>query len=97
MTDYNTFDFMVTDENEVMLLLYARNSEPKNPTVHLNYEKHSIVLRRNEEDEITLEQIEDLIFDDLQDENTLLVCEIAPTEKEDENEIIYTYEADIID
>lgn len=97
MTDFNTFDFMITDENEVMLLLYARDTAPQNPKAKLNYEEHSIILTRNGEDVVTLENIENEVFDDLQDENTLLVCEIEPTENEDESEIVYTYEADIID
>lgn len=97
MPDFNTFDFMVTDENEVLLLLYARESEPQEPTVELNYDEHTIVLKRNEDDFLTLENIEDEIFDDLQEEDTLLVCEIAPTEDDEEEEIVYTYEADIID
>lgn len=97
MADFNTFDFMITDENEVMLLLYARESEPNNPSVKLNAENHSIELTRNEDDIITLEEVEDEVFENLQDESSLLVCELEPTDNEEENEIIYTYEAEIID
>ncbi len=96
MPDFNTFDFMVTDENDVMLLLYARDTAPENPTVQLNYDEHNIVLSRNAEDVLTLENVEDEIFDNLQDDNTLLVCEIEPTDSEEDAEIVYTYEANII-
>ena len=87
---------MVTDENDVMLLLYARDTAPENPAVQLNYDEHNIVLSRNAEDVLTLENVEDEIFDNLQDDNTLLVCEIEPTDSEDDAEIVYTYEANII-
>ena len=79
-----------------MLLLYARDTAPENPAVQLNYDEHNIVLSRNAEDVLTLENVEDEIFDNLQDDNTLLVCEIEPTDSEDDAEIVYTYEANII-
>ena len=97
MPDFNTFDFMVTDENDVMLLLYARETAPENPTVTLNKDEHSIILTRNQEDVLTLEDVEDEIFDNLQDDTTLLVCEIEPSENEEDAEIVYTYEAEIIE
>ena len=59
--------------------------------------KHNITLTRNSEDIVSLDGVEDEIFDNLQDEASLLVCEIEPTENEDESEIVYTYEASIVD
>ncbi len=97
MPDFNTFDFMVTDENDVMLLLYARETAPENPTVRLNNDEHSIILTRNQEDVLTLENVEDEIFDNLQDDTTLLVCEIEPSDNEEDAEIVYTYEAEIVE
>ncbi len=97
MPDFNTFDFMITDENDVMLLLYARNTAPENPQIQLNPQEHNIVLSRNSDDVITLEGIEDEIFNNLQEENTLLVCEIEPSDNEEEAEIVYTYEAQIVE
>lgn len=97
MPDFNTFDFMVTDENDVMLLLYARETAPENPTVKLNKDEHNIILTRSQEDVLTLEDVEDEIFDNLQDDTTLLVCEIEPSENEEDAEIVYTYEAEIIE
>ena len=44
-----------------------------------------------------LENIENSVFNDLQDEVGLLVCELSPTENDEETEVIYAYEADIID
>ena len=55
------------------------------------------MLSRNSDDVITLEGIEDEIFNNLQEENTLLVCEIEPSDSEEEAEIVYTYEARIVE
>lgn len=95
MPNFNTFDFMVTDENEVMLLLYARDTIPEAPTVKLKQDEHNIILTRNKDDVLTLENVEDSIFDNLQDDSSLLVCEIEPSDNEEESEIVYTYEATI--
>lgn len=95
MTDFNSYDFMITEENEVMLLLYARETPPNNSTIHLNPDEKKIELYRNENDALTLDEVEDDIFNNLQNETSLLICELAPTENDEENEIIYAYEAEI--
>lgn len=33
--DFDTFDFLINDEDEVMLLLYQREGEPLNPHIEL--------------------------------------------------------------
>ncbi len=91
------YDFVVNDEDEVMLLLYASNSEPKNARFILNIDANSAELYRNENECIVLENIPNNIFDSLADVDKLLVCEISDTEKEEDSEIIFAYEADIED
>ena len=95
--DVNKYDFLISDENEVMLLLYARDIAPEEPVVRLNPEQKTIELYRRRDDAFTLENIEDQIFTLLQNEEKLLVCEIYPTANPDETEIVYTYEATIIE
>ena len=95
--DVNTYDFLISDENEVMLLLYARDIAPEEPVVRLNPEQKSIELYRRRDDAFTLENIEDQVFELLNGEDNLLVCEIYPTENPDETEIVYTYEAIIVE
>jgi len=90
-----TYDFIVNEEDEVMLLLYVRDGEPKDPAIEINAEDQSAVLYRNDEDSILLEHIPDDIFDSLHDADTLLVCELSREETEEETQIIYAYEADI--
>lgn len=93
--DMNTFDFVTNDEDEVMLLLHAQESEPKEARFELDIKDKSAVLVRNDEDEILLEGIPDDVIDSLQDADTLMICELQIGETEDETQIIYAYEAEI--
>ena len=95
--DTNTFSFLISDENEVMLILYARDIEPEQPAVRLNPAEKNIELYRRINDAFTLEKVEDEVFRLLKDEESLLVCEILPTDDPDETEIVYTYNAIIIE
>ncbi len=96
MNDFDAFDFIVNDEDEVMLLLYARESEPRDAVIEIDAKNMSAILHRNQEDGILIECIPDDIFDSLQDADSLLVCELKKTEQEEETEIIFAYEADIV-
>lgn len=95
--DTNTYSFLISEENEVMLIIYARDIEPEQPAVRLNPEEHNVELYRRVNDAFTLENVEDEVFTLLKDEENLLVCEILPTPDPDETEIVYTYEAPIIE
>ncbi len=96
--DNITYDFVVNDEDEVMLLLYAGESAPAMETrIVLDAENHSAELFRNDDESIVLEAIPDEIFDSLIDADKLLVCELSKTENEDDSRIVYAYEADIED
>ena len=95
--DTNSYSFLISDENEVMLIIYARDIEPEQPAVRLNPEEKNIELYRRINDAFTLEKVEDDVFELLKDEDNLLVCEILPTPDPDETEIVYTYEAPIIE
>ena len=48
---FDTFDFLINDEDEVMLLLYEREGEPENPRIELNAEENAALLVRNETDD----------------------------------------------
>lgn len=91
----NTYDFIINEEDEVMLLLYVRAGEPKNASIEINLDDHSAILRRNDDDGVTIDRIPDDVFDSLQDADTLLVCELSHSENEDDTEIVHAYEADI--
>ncbi len=95
--DFETFDFVVNDEDEVMLLLYERDGEPNQPAFKINPAEHAALLRRNDNDIIELTDIGQDIFDSLAEADKLLVCELSRTENDDETEIANAYEAEIID
>lgn len=95
-SELNSYDFVVNEEDEVMLLLHAQESEPQNPRFEIDMEEKSALLVRNENDEILLEGIEDNILDSLQDEDKLLVCELKVGETDEDTQIIYAYEADVL-
>ena len=94
---FDTFDFLVNDEDEVMLLLYEREGEPvSNPRIEFVPEEKSAFLYRNDDDILELNDIEDNIIDSLQEEDKLLICELSrETDENGDNAIIRAYEADI--
>ncbi len=94
---FDTYDFIINDEDETMLLLYARDSAPKNPTIALNIEEQKALLIRNDEDSICLNEIPTDVLDSLQDADKLLVCELNMAKDEKETKIVYAYEAEITD
>lgn len=95
--DFETFDFLINDEDEVMLLLYQRSGEPKAPHIEIDFEEKAALLYRNDEDIIQLNDISEDVLDSLQDADKLLVCELARTTKEEDDEITLAYEAEIRD
>lgn len=94
---FDTFDFLINEEDEVMLLLYQREGEPQNAHIELDTDNKAAMLYRNDQDSLLLKDISDDVFDSLQDADKLLVCELNRTEDEKETEIVYAYEAEIND
>ncbi len=97
MIDTSMYDFVINDEDEVMLLLYVREGMPQKATFQINFKEANAQLKRNQEDGVNLEEIPADILDALSDADKLLVCEMTIEEDETKTEIIYAYEAEIID
>ena len=91
----NSYDFIINDEDEVMLLLYARSGTPKDAVIAINRGEHKAVLHRNEQDNLVMEGIEEEVLDSLEDADTLLVCELSNEENDADTKIVNAYEADI--
>ncbi len=96
-SEFETFDFLINDEDEVMLLLYQREGEPEHAQIELDRDNRIAVLYRNQSDSIALRDVSDEVFDSLQDADNLLVCELSKESDEDETKIVYAYEAEIND
>lgn len=95
--EFETYDFLINDEDEAMLLLYVRDGEPLNPSIAIDMDNKTAVLHRNDTDQITLKDIPDEILDSMADADKLLVCELSIEEDEKDTQIIYAYEAEIND
>ena len=95
--EFKTYDFLINDEDEAMLLLYARDGEPKDPSIEIDPEDGTAVLTRNPEDNVRLEDIPDEVLDSLQEADKLLVCELSLDDDEKDTQIVYAYEAEITD
>ena len=95
--EFETYDFLINDEDEVMLLLYVREGEPKDAQLEIDIEQRSAILHRNATDNINLTDIPDDVLDSLQDADKILVCELSIETDEKDTQIIYAYEAEITD
>ena len=96
MSNDDVFDFLINEEDEVMLLLNVREGEPKNAHVEVNKAEKSMVLHRNETDSVILTDISADIFDSLQDADELMVCELSRGASDNlDAQIVYAYEAEI--
>lgn len=95
--DSNIYDFLINDEDEAMLLLYVRESAPEHPTINIDFENKSAILSRNASDSVELSDIPDEIMDALEETDKLLVCELSMDADEKDTQIVYAYEAEIMD
>ncbi len=97
MAESAMYDFVINDEDEVMLLLYAGQTEPGNARIVIDIDNKRAEFFRNPDECIVLEDIPEDVFDSMFENDKLLVCEISDTEKEEDSQIVYAYEADIED
>ena len=95
--DLETYDFLINDEDEAMLLLYVREGEPQNPVIEIDQAGKSAVLHRRPGEDISLEGIPDDVLDSMADADKLLVCELSIEDDEKDTRIVYAYEAEIND
>ncbi|MBE6444504.1 MAG: hypothetical protein E7019_00390 [Alphaproteobacteria bacterium] len=95
--EFSSYDFLINDEEEVMLLLYERENEPKDSSIELNEEHKTAILHRRPDDTITLNDIPNEAIDSLKETDKLLICELSIEENEEDTQIVYAYEAEITD
>lgn len=95
MENNQMFDFVINDEDEVMLLLYVQNDEPLEAFINIDAQNKKAVLHRNPAQELELVDIPEDVLDSLQDADKLMICELSIEEDESKTQIVYAYEADI--
>ena len=92
---YNTYDFLINEDDEVMLLVYARDGNVEAPQITIDLTTFCATLQRNHIDGIEITDIPEDVIDIIQDQDTLLVCELSTEENEEDTKITNAYEATI--
>ena len=95
--NFDTYDFIINEEDETMLLLYAREGAPENPSISVDIENKKAVLIRNDNDTISLDDVPDEVLDSLQDADKLLICELSIENEPEQTKIVHAYEAEVTD
>lgn len=95
MAAHDIFDFIITEDNNVILMIYARETAPYEPSAQLLPEEGKIVIQRNQDEILNLSPVEQDVFNALKQTKKLLVCEIKSTKKANEKEISFVYHIEI--
>ena len=93
-TNTDTYDFLINDD-DLLLLTYARETKPEAPSIEIDEENFCATLYRSQNDGINIKDIPEEVMDILTESKTLLVCEMSMEENDDDTKIIYAYEAEI--
>lgn len=96
MAEYDGFEFVVTEEDDIFLVIYARVGKPENPAIKLDAAKKQVILYRNSSDTVVLENVADNVLENLSEEKALLITEVIPTDNSAEHEIKQVYNARIL-
>ncbi len=91
---FDSYDFLINEDDEVMLLLYAKESKPEDAYMVVDFDNKSAELYRNANDCVVINDISEDILSALQLEDSILVCELSRDEGK-EPKMIYAYEAQI--
>lgn len=92
---HNVYELMENDDGEVMVLLYAGNTNPLNPSFRLNKVRKCIELKRNNKDVVLIEGLKPESIEKLDKLEVLYVCELKYTENADDSEILFAYPAEL--
>ena len=94
--DINTYDFLINEDDEVMLLLYAKDSSISDPQIIINEQSSTGVLYRNKNDGVEIKDIPEDVLDILLGQEKLLVCELSFEDNDDDTKIANAYEATVL-
>ena len=92
---FNTYEFIINDDDEIMLLLYSQEGSPDKPVLDVMLEENKAVLYRSKDKGIIIEDISDDVLDMLSDIDKILVCELSAEDNEDDTLLTNAYEATI--
>ena len=90
----NVYELMENDDGEVMVLLFAGEGTPQNPSFTLDEANQLIELSRSKNDIVLIEGLLPDAVEKLKKLSVLYVCEMKYNENpEAENEILHAYAA----
>lgn len=90
----NVYELMENDDGEVMVLLFAGEGTPQNPSFTLDETNRLIKLSRSKNDIVLIEGLLPDAVEKLKKLSVLYVCEMKYNENpEAENEILHAYAA----
>lgn len=90
----NVYELMENDDGEVMVLLFAGEGTPQNPSFTLDEANRLIELSRSKNDIVLIEELLPDAVEKLKKLSVLYVCEMKYNENpEAENEILHAYAA----
>lgn len=95
MDNRNMFQFVPTEDGELVLFIYAREGMQNRPVLRLVPQEHKIEFYRSGEDAFNLNEIDETIMAKLEHKKNILVCEVLPAENAGEVEISNSYLIDI--
>ena len=96
LNDKNSYELMQNDNGDIMIMLYANESKPLNPSFHLNETIMQLELIRNSKNSILIEELQAETIEKIKKLQTIYVCEIKYNEENSNNddaEIVYAYAA----
>lgn len=93
--NFNTYDFIINEDDEIMLLLYSQDGLPEEPFLEITPDNNKAVLYRSKNSGIVIDDISDDILDMLFDIEKILICELSAEDNDDDTKITNAYEAKI--
>lgn len=93
--NFNTYELIINEDDEIMLLLYSQEGAPEKPVLEISPESNQAVLYRSKTSGIEIKDIPEENIDMLCDIDKILVCELSAEADEDNTQITNVYEATI--
>ncbi len=90
----NIYELLENDNGEIMVLIFAGENKPLNPTFQLKEKEKLIEITRNKSEIVLIEGLQPEAIEKIRNLKTLYVCEMKYNENpEAENEIVNAYAA----
>ncbi len=96
LKNQDSYELMQNDNGDVMVMLYANDSKPSNPSFCINEYMQQLELSRNAKDVILIEELQPETLEKLKTLNTIYVCELKYNQEHpdaEDAEIVYAYAA----